>query len=636
MSPEIILAGYESAAADVFAAGVICYILLSGHPPFATKSIRESFMRTVSGAYKLEGHEWDVISAEAKDLIRRMLDPNPHTRITTQQILQHPWIAQLAEEEDVDTAAAAAAADAADTTAAAATAAGGVTTASDAVPTDASTASTVDMGRGVTRVPTSVPSAEAAVHAADTVSALRSASTSTGRSVRSRRNTMNLHRPDGSLATHVQMMRTEKIARTVTRLMSATSSAGRHSRLADVFLVRAQPPAAPADALDAAQRGAEAQEDAFDEQQPVDHNHAMYHTLFNDVKQSHKALAAIIRNFGGDSKGRISIAQFALLHQQLSQNRMMKNAPSSVRRANAFGPWGYGGINMLKFVDRDRDGFITPEDIFTAHAMIMQRSEEFLRALFGVYVDAVFYPGCKANFVLALRTLQRQTADGPAAETPSAGAADAEVDAAVFTGVKEQMRAIYKQDPDAPDEEDESQYFVPPEKLHAEYVIEPPKFITGKHVARIFERTGFRAEDGYKVFEILCDALSRIAAHHGDGGGGDMDEGSCHDASSSDTAAASVEGLNIRDSESSAHSAGAATAAAGGGKFVRTKRQMDVQDFLSACQIDDVLVQVLTRNTSEQWVNLIHKTKSELQMSTTNDNSSSSSGGGSSGNSSAI
>jgi serine/threonine protein kinase len=44
------------------------------------------------GAYKLTGPEWDSISPEAKDLVRKMLDISPESRITTYGVLAHPWI----------------------------------------------------------------------------------------------------------------------------------------------------------------------------------------------------------------------------------------------------------------------------------------------------------------------------------------------------------------------------------------------------------------------------------------------------------------------------------------------------------------------------------------------------------------
>ncbi len=123
MSPELILVGHCSKATDVFAAGVVLYILLCGRPPFNSKSNREGKIspsvplsriylmfllvclvleRTAKGIYNISGAEWEDISPEAKDLVRKMLIVNPEERISTQEILAHPWIKQL--DEDLDTA----------------------------------------------------------------------------------------------------------------------------------------------------------------------------------------------------------------------------------------------------------------------------------------------------------------------------------------------------------------------------------------------------------------------------------------------------------------------------------------------------------------------------------------------------
>jgi serine/threonine protein kinase len=45
------------------------------------------------------GGEWDAISADAKDLVQKMLHPNPLERITTAQIMQHPWLRQLEQDQ---------------------------------------------------------------------------------------------------------------------------------------------------------------------------------------------------------------------------------------------------------------------------------------------------------------------------------------------------------------------------------------------------------------------------------------------------------------------------------------------------------------------------------------------------------
>ena len=107
MSPELILMGYCSKTTDVFAAGVVLYILLCGRPPFNSKSNREVLEKTAKGIYSMAGPEWEEVSDDAKDLVRRMLVTNPEQRISTADILAHPWLSNLDEVptgEDADAA----------------------------------------------------------------------------------------------------------------------------------------------------------------------------------------------------------------------------------------------------------------------------------------------------------------------------------------------------------------------------------------------------------------------------------------------------------------------------------------------------------------------------------------------------
>ena len=95
MSPELILCGHCSKATDIFAAGVVLYILLCGRPPFQSKSNREVLERTCRGQYTMEGPQWSDVSEEAKDLVRRMLTTDPAKRITAAEVLQHSWLRHL-------------------------------------------------------------------------------------------------------------------------------------------------------------------------------------------------------------------------------------------------------------------------------------------------------------------------------------------------------------------------------------------------------------------------------------------------------------------------------------------------------------------------------------------------------------
>lgn len=80
----------------MWAAGVVLYILLCGHPPFQSKSNREILERSAKGQYSLEGKEWEGVSDMAKDLVRAMLTVDPEKRITVSDALDHPWLMAVA------------------------------------------------------------------------------------------------------------------------------------------------------------------------------------------------------------------------------------------------------------------------------------------------------------------------------------------------------------------------------------------------------------------------------------------------------------------------------------------------------------------------------------------------------------
>jgi serine/threonine protein kinase len=95
MSPELILMNYSSKAADVFASGVVVYILLCGRPPFGGENDQQVLLNTVKGNYNKTNSRYHAISEEARDLIDKMLKLNPLERITCEEILEHPWIQQV-------------------------------------------------------------------------------------------------------------------------------------------------------------------------------------------------------------------------------------------------------------------------------------------------------------------------------------------------------------------------------------------------------------------------------------------------------------------------------------------------------------------------------------------------------------
>jgi calcium/calmodulin-dependent protein kinase I len=72
--------------------GVICFILLSGYPPFYDKNQSKMFHQIKHGNYTFHDAFWRNVSTEAKDFIRCMLCVDPLDRWTADQLKQHPWL----------------------------------------------------------------------------------------------------------------------------------------------------------------------------------------------------------------------------------------------------------------------------------------------------------------------------------------------------------------------------------------------------------------------------------------------------------------------------------------------------------------------------------------------------------------
>ncbi|KAG2332447.1 hypothetical protein Bca4012_017954 [Brassica carinata] len=90
VAPEVLKKHY-SHECDVWSAGVIIYILLSGVPPFWDETEQGIFEQVLKGDLDFVSEPWPSVSESAKDLVRRMLIRDPKKRMTAHEVLCHPW-----------------------------------------------------------------------------------------------------------------------------------------------------------------------------------------------------------------------------------------------------------------------------------------------------------------------------------------------------------------------------------------------------------------------------------------------------------------------------------------------------------------------------------------------------------------
>ena len=103
VAPEIILTGTEGlggygAEVDLWSLGVILYILLCGFPPFYEDSNPELFEKIKKGEYDFPADPWDEISADAKDLVSKLLVVEPTERATVDDVKNHEWVASASDK----------------------------------------------------------------------------------------------------------------------------------------------------------------------------------------------------------------------------------------------------------------------------------------------------------------------------------------------------------------------------------------------------------------------------------------------------------------------------------------------------------------------------------------------------------
>lgn len=90
--------GYDTQA-DVFSAGVIMYVMLTGRPLFRGNNVTEILEKNKNCILEFPQQYWDKISEDAKNLVQGLLKADPNERLTAAQALQHDWFTKGAESD---------------------------------------------------------------------------------------------------------------------------------------------------------------------------------------------------------------------------------------------------------------------------------------------------------------------------------------------------------------------------------------------------------------------------------------------------------------------------------------------------------------------------------------------------------
>ena len=103
---------YEGEKCDLFAAGMIVFIMLAQHPPFGSATPKDPYYKCL--ALNKDELYWKAVcknkdngvcffSDEFKDLFSKMVQLDPSKRLSIEEILSHPWLAEgeVASAEEV-------------------------------------------------------------------------------------------------------------------------------------------------------------------------------------------------------------------------------------------------------------------------------------------------------------------------------------------------------------------------------------------------------------------------------------------------------------------------------------------------------------------------------------------------------
>ena len=91
MAPEVITEHYDPKHCDIWSLGVLMYLMVSGYLPFQAENRNMIYKKIYNAQFHFNHQEFEKVSTEGKNLIRRMLTVDQKIRITADQALRDPW-----------------------------------------------------------------------------------------------------------------------------------------------------------------------------------------------------------------------------------------------------------------------------------------------------------------------------------------------------------------------------------------------------------------------------------------------------------------------------------------------------------------------------------------------------------------
>ena len=91
MAPEKLYNKPLEEKSDIWSVGVMTYYMLAGYPPFWANEEEKLWKKIKTCDYDFFD-EWKDLSAESRDFVSRLLEPNLKLRMSASDALNHKWL----------------------------------------------------------------------------------------------------------------------------------------------------------------------------------------------------------------------------------------------------------------------------------------------------------------------------------------------------------------------------------------------------------------------------------------------------------------------------------------------------------------------------------------------------------------